>query len=214
MSALGRLKTVVLLAAVAFGVAAMPAAADIYSFKDEKGVVHFTNISGLDKRYKLVRKETHGNDGMPVNAGLVPARVFMPSQADIQKYLSIIDTAAKAYGVDAMLVHAVISAESGYNPYALSRAGAMGLMQLMPETARRYGVQNMMDPVENIHGGVRYLRDLLTMFKGRVDLAVAAYNAGENAVIRSGHRVPPYAETRTYVPKVLGFYKTFRAQKG
>jgi soluble lytic murein transglycosylase-like protein len=208
-----RLKSVLILAAAAFGVAAMPAFADIYSFKDEKGVVHFTNISGLDKRYKLVRKESPST-GAPIGESLVPARIFMPAQADIQKYSAIIDTAAKAYGVDASLVHAVISAESGYNPYALSRTGAMGLMQLMPETARRYGVQNMMDPVENIHGGVRYLRDLLTMFKGRLDLAVAAYNAGENAVIRHGHRVPPYSETRTYVPKVLGFYRSFRAQKG
>ena len=212
MSVLRRFKFAAVLAAAALGVCAMPAFADIYSFKDEKGVVHFTNIAGLDKRYKLVRKESPASSGAPVVGGYTPARVFMPSQADIQKYSAIIDTAAKAYGVDASLVHAVISAESGYNPYALSRAGAMGLMQLMPETARRYGVQNMMDPVENIHGGVRYLRDLLTMFKGRLDLAIAAYNAGENAVIRSGHRVPPYSETRMYVPKVLGFYKNFRAQ--
>ena len=213
MSAFRRFKSAAVLAAVALGVS-LPAAADIFSFKDEKGVVHFTNISGLDKRYKLIRKETPSNSGAPLVDNFVPGRVFMPSQEDIQKYSAIINTAAKAYGVEASLVHAVISAESGYNPYALSRTGAMGLMQLMPETARRYGVQNMMDPVENIHGGVRYLRDLLTMFRGRLDLAIAAYNAGENAVIRHGHRVPPYSETRHYVPKVLGFYKTFRAQKG
>jgi len=213
MSALRRFKSVLVLAAAAFGVVAMPAAADIYSFKDEKGVVHFTNISGLDKRYKLVRKESP-SAGLPVSESLIPARVFMPAQEDIQKYSAIINTAAKAYGVDASLVHAVISAESGYNPYALSRTGAMGLMQLMPETARRYGVQNMMDPTENIHGGVRYLRDLLAMFKGRVDLAIAAYNAGENAVIRHGHTIPPYAETRHYVPKVLGFYRSFQSRKG
>jgi soluble lytic murein transglycosylase-like protein len=181
--------------------------ADIFSFKDEKGVVHFTNISGLDNRYKLVRKE----DGTPISpSSSYSAKVFMPSQADIEKYAHIITTASKAYGVEPSLVHAVISAESGYNRYAISRTGAMGLMQLMPDTARRYGVQNMMDPAENIHGGVRYLRDLLSMFKGRVDLAIAAYNAGENAVIRAGHRIPNYAETRHYVPKVLGFYKNFQ----
>ena len=123
MSALRRFKSVLVLVAAAFGVAAMPAAADIYSFKDEKGVVHFTNISGLDKRYKLVRKESP-SAGLPVSDSLVPARVFMPAQEDIQKYSAIINTAAKAYGVDASLVHAVISAESGYNPYALSRTGA------------------------------------------------------------------------------------------
>ena len=194
--------------AVALGVGATgPALADIYSYKDEKGIVHFTNIKGLDPRYKLIRKE----DGSPINpASNYTARVFMPSQADIEKYSHIIQAASKAYGVDASLVHAVISAESGYDRYAISRTGAMGLMQLMPDTARRYGVQNMMDPAENIHGGVRYLADLLQMFKGRLDLVIAAYNAGENAVIRAGHRVPNYAETRHYVPKVLGFYKNFQ----
>ena len=196
-------------AAVAVSVAA-PAFADIFSFKDEKGVVHFTNIAGLDNRYKLLRKE----DGSPVNGGSnYAAKVFMPSQQDIQKYANIIQTASQAYGVEPSLVHAVISAESAYNQYAVSRTGAMGLMQLMPDTARRYGVQNMMDPTENIHGGVRYLRDLLAMFKGRVDLAIAAYNAGENAVIRYGHKIPPYAETRTYVPRVLGFYRSFQSKK-
>jgi soluble lytic murein transglycosylase-like protein len=203
-----RLNRLFLVAGVALGLgAAVPAMADIFSFKDEKGIVHFTNIKGLDSRYKLVRKE----DGTPINpASNYTARVFMPSQADIEKYSHIITTAAKAYGVEASLVHAVISAESGYDRYAISRTGAMGLMQLMPDTARRYGVQNMMDPTENIHGGVRYLADLLTMFKGRVDLTIAAYNAGENAVIRAGHRIPNYAETRHYVPKVLGFYRNFQ----
>jgi soluble lytic murein transglycosylase-like protein len=205
---MSRLNRLFVMAAAAFAVGvASPAFADIYSFKDEKGVVHFTNIAGLDSRYKLVRKE----DGSPINpATNYNAKVFMPSQADIEKYANIIQTASKAYGVDASLVHAVISAESQYNRYAVSRTGAMGLMQLMPETARRYGVQNMMDPTENIHGGVRYLADLLAMFKGRIDLAVAAYNAGENAVLRYGHKIPPYAETRHYVPKVLAFYKNFQ----
>ncbi len=207
-----RLKSMLAMAAVAVAASvAAPAFADIYSFKDEKGVVHFTNISGLDRRYKLVRKE----DGTPTSpSSSYSAKVFMPSQEDIQKYANIIQTASKAYGVEPSLIHAVISAESAYNQYAVSRTGAMGLMQLMPDTARRYGVQNMMDPTENIHGGVRYLADLLTMFKGRVDLAVAAYNAGENAVIRYGHQIPPYAETRHYVPRVLGFYHSFQSKKG
>jgi transglycosylase-like protein with SLT domain/uncharacterized protein DUF4124 len=194
------------MAAAACAATALPAAADIYSFKDEKGVVHFTNIKGLDPRYKLIRRE----DGGSVTDVGASMRVYMPSKEDVEKYSAIVQTAARAYGVDASLVHAVISAESNYNPYAVSKRGAMGMMQLMPDTARRYGVQNMMDPVENIHGGVRYLRDLLAMFKGRLDLVVAAYNAGENAVIRYGLTVPPYAETRHYVPKVLGFYHNFQ----
>src|SRR5437870_8334286 len=143
-----RLKRLFVMAAAGFAVvAAAPAFADIFSFKDEKGVVHFTNIAGLDSRYKLIRKEDNGSP-----AGFVPGatRVFMPAQEDIQKYASIIQTASKAYGVEASLVHAVISAESAYNPYAISKTGAMGLMQLMPDTARRYGVQNMMDPTENL----------------------------------------------------------------
>jgi len=196
-------------AAVAAGFAA-PALADIYSFKDEKGVVHFTNIKGLDPRYRLVRRENASH----ADGSAYATRVFMPSQADIERYANIIQTASRAYGVEPSLVHAVISAESNYNQYAVSPRGAMGLMQLMPDTARRYGVQNMMDPTENIHGGVRYLRDLLDMFKGRMDLAIAAYNAGENAVIRSGLQIPPIAETRHYVPKVLGFYRNFQSRGG
>ncbi len=196
------------LAALAFGV--RPAFADIYTFRDERGVVHFTNIKGLDPRYRLLRREGSG----PVPGSGNPARTYMPSETEIRRYSGIVETAARQYGVDKALVHAVISAESGYNPQAVSRAGARGLMQLMPETARRYGVRNSMDPTDNIYGGVKYLRDLLTMFKGNMELAVAAYNAGENAVIRYGLRVPPYTETLGYVPRVLDFYRKFQTRQG
>jgi soluble lytic murein transglycosylase-like protein len=196
------------LAALAFGVRS--AFADIYTFRDERGVVHFTNIKGLDPRYRLLRRE--GSSPVPGSGNA--ARTYMPSEAEIRRYSSIVETAARQYGVDKALVHAVISAESGYNPQAVSRAGARGLMQLMPETARRYGVRNSMDPVDNIYGGVKYLRDLLTMFKGNMELAVAAYNAGENAVIRYGLRVPPYTETLGYVPRVLDFYRKFQTRQG
>ena len=183
---------------------AMPALADIYSYRDEKGVVHFTNIKGLDPRYKLIRKEGALN---PVS--YTPTAPYTPTADELQRYAAMVKTASQAYGVEASLVHAVISAESNYNPNAVSRTGAQGIMQLMPDTARRYGVQNSMDPNENIHAGTKYLRDLIAMFKGRLDLALAAYNAGENAVIRSGG-IPPYAETRNYVPRVLGFYRDFQ----
>ncbi len=181
------------------------AQADIYSFTDERGVVHFTNIPGLDRRYKLIRREAGSR---------VPrsGQAWMPTEADIKKFSSIIDVAARTHGVEPALVQAVITAESGFNPNAVSRAGASGLMQLMPDTARRYGVQNIFDPSENIHGGVKYLKDLLGMFKGDLRLALAGYNAGENAVIRAGHRIPPYAETQDYVPKVIGIYHRFRAR--
>ncbi len=194
-------------ALAALFVLARPAAADIYSFKDERGVVHFTNIKGLDPRYKLLRREYNGGGPVPGSGSV--ARVVLPSLADMQRYDGIVDMAARAYGVDKALVRAVISAESGYNAQAVSRTGAQGLMQLMPQTAKRYGVRNVFDPVENIHGGVKYLHDLLVMFKGNIELAVAAYNAGENAVMRYG-RIPPYAETVSYVPRVLGFYRRFQ----
>ena len=204
-----------LLLSLCFAVTALvygvrPVVADIYSFRDERGVVHFTNIKGLDPRYRLLRKE--GSSAVPGSGN--PARVYMPSAAEIARYSGIIDTAARTYGVDKALVHAVISAESGYNPQAVSRTGARGLMQLMPETARRYGVRDSMDPVENIYGGVRYLHDLLAMFKGDLKLVIAAYNAGENAVVRYGLHVPPYPETLGYVPKVLEFYHRFQHREG
>jgi soluble lytic murein transglycosylase-like protein len=192
---------------VSAGLAPVDARADIFSFTDERGVVHFTNIPGLDKRYKLIRREA--GSAVPRSG-----QAWMPSEADIRRFSSIIDVAAKSHGVDPALVQAVITAESGFNPNAISRAGASGLMQLMPDTARRYGVQNIFDPVENIHGGVRYLRDLLAMFNGNLRLALAGYNAGENAVIRAGNNVPPYDETQKYVPKVIHYYDRFRARPG
>jgi soluble lytic murein transglycosylase-like protein len=199
------------LTAAVLGFFAVPALADIYSFRDDRGVVHFSNTPD-DARYKLVRREA-GSAPMPT-AGAAAARVFMPAEASIKRFAPIIDTASRTHGVDAALVHAVVSAESGYNPAAVSKAGARGLMQLMPDTAKRYGVRDIMDPAENIYAGVRYLRDLLLMFNGNIELAVAAYNAGENAVIRNGNKIPPYAETIHYVPKVLGFYRKFQTRAG
>ena len=199
------------IAALALLAVAAPAMADIYMHKDERGVVHFTNIPNGDKRFRLVRKE----EGTSQYARAAGAPQYALPTADlIRRYSPIIETASKSHNVDVALVHAVITAESGYNPSAVSRAGARGLMQLMPDTAKRFGVQNIMDPTENIHGGVKYLRELLTMFNGNMELAVAAYNAGENAVIRNGNRIPPYAETVNYVPKVLDFYRKFQTRKG
>ena len=206
---MGRCGRLFVASALALGLVARPATADIFTFKDENGVIHFTNIPSSDKRYRLLRKE--GGNPAPNLAG---ARVasWLPSEALIQRFSPMIERASLEYGVEKALVHAVISAESGYNPYAFSRAGAMGIMQLMPDTAKRYGVKNVLDPVDNINGGVRYLKDLLVMFNGNIELAVAAYNAGENAVIRAGNRIPQYAETVQYVPRVLGFYRRFQTK--
>ena len=197
--------------ALAVSALAQPALADIYMFKDEKGVVHFTNIPSNDKRSRLVRKEE--TTSAATRAAGMP-QVLLPREEVIRRFAPLIESASRTHGVDVALVHAVISAESGYNPMAVSKAGARGIMQLMPDTASRFGVRDIMDPVENIQGGVKYLRELMTLFNGNMELAVAAYNAGENAVIRHGHRIPPYAETIHYVPKVLGFYRKFQLRKG
>ena len=192
-----------------FGMAAIgvlattDAAANIFAFKDENGVTHFSNLPHLDKRYRLVYR-------IPASASLRP-NAWSPSGArvvDIEKLVPIIASAARLNGLDAKLVHAVIRAESGYNENAISSRGAVGLMQLIPATAQRYGVTNSYDATENISGGTRYLRDLLKMFNGNIELALAGYNAGENAVIRAGNRIPPYPETMAYVPKVLSFYRS------
>jgi soluble lytic murein transglycosylase-like protein len=117
----------------------------------------------------------------------------------------VLESAARN-GLDPNLIIAVMQQESGFNPRAVSPKGARGLMQLMPATARRFGVKNIFDPAQNIEGGARYLRFLLDMFNGDLELALAGYNAGENAVINYGYRVPPYRETRYYVKNVSSSY--------
>ena len=121
-----------------------------------------------------------------------------------------IDAIAKRHGVDPLLVRAIIRVESNFDPKAVSPKGAVGLMQLMPETAMRYGVENRFDATQNIDGGVRYMRDLMAMFNGNLSLALAAYNAGEGAVLKYGRRIPPYPETQQYVVGVRSYYNQFR----
>ncbi len=137
----------------------------------------------------------------------------LPSEAEVRRFAPIVARAARVHGVDEALVHAVIFAESSYDPRAVSPAGATGLMQLMPATAAQYGVRDLFDPAQNVSGGVRLLRDLLAQFDGNVELALAAYNAGANAVIRAGNRVPPKRETVAYVPKVIDYYRHFQSTR-
>jgi hypothetical protein len=192
---------------------AQPALADIYSYTDERGVTHFTNVPQVDKRFKMVYKDSLSAPLNKVNGvnGLQPRNYapWKPSKEDLDKYALMIDANARAHGLEPALVHAVIKAESGYNPNAVSPKGATGLMQLMPDTAKRYGVTNISDPQQNIQGGTRYLADLLRMFNNNLELAIAGYNAGEGAVMKAGNKVPNYNETLNYVPKVLGFYRSF-----
>jgi len=129
------------------------------------------------------------------------------SASDLRKlYSPIIKQAADRHRVDQELVHVVIRAESNYDPFAISSAGAMGLMQLMPETARQYGVNNVFDPAQNIEGGVRYLKDLVHLYRGQTRLVLAAYNAGQEAV-RKYKGIPPYPETRNYIASIMKTYK-------
>jgi len=186
----------------------LAAHADIYRYIDEEGKVHFTNIPN-DPRYKLylsTQKEPDAVTNLLTNR---PVRGY-PVAARSRFHTHVL-SAARAYSLEPALLHAVISAESGYNPLARSPKGARGLMQLMPATAARYGVANVLDPEQNIHGGAAYLRDLLTLFDNDMKLAIAAYNAGENRVIQYGNRIPPYRETTQYVPKVLSYYERYKS---
>lgn len=139
-------------------------------------------------------------------AGLPVAKAVIERAA---AYASLVEEVARETRLDPLLLHAVIATESAYNPAARSPKGAQGLMQLMPATARRYGVVNAFEPRYNILGGARYLADLMVRFDQDVKLALAAYNAGEQAVLRHGRRIPPYRETSAYVPRVLDYYRVF-----
>lgn len=190
------------------------AQARIYGYIDEEGVGHFSNVPN-DRRYKLYLNDAdaprrqaaaHSNPTLAASA----TRLRAKRQA---LYHAQIADVALALRLDVALVHAVIATESGYNPAARSDKGAMGLMQLMPETARRYCVNDPYDPVQNLRGGSQYLRDLLQRYNNDVTLALAAYNAGEGAVAKYGNRIPPYPETRDYVPRVMGLYARYRNER-
>ncbi|WP_422614778.1 lytic transglycosylase domain-containing protein [Methylobacter svalbardensis] len=169
--------------------------ADIYKFIANDGSIYYTDKPKNSLYKRIIRTR-------PVNyAAALP---YMGSNR--KRFADLITEAANRHQVDVRLVHAVIQAESAYNARAISTAGAVGLMQLMPDTARRYGVVNRNDPVQNIDGGTHYLKDLLRMFNSNLDLAVAAYNAGEGAVMRYHNSIPPYPETRNYVKTVMALY--------
>lgn len=137
-----------------------------------------------------------------------PKTITKQQTERLAQYAPVIEAAARKFGVPVELICGVILQESGGNSRALSPAGACGLMQLMPGTARRFGVKNSFDPIQNIAGGTRYLRFLMDRFNGRLDLVLAGYNAGEGNVAKYGNRIPPFKETQGYVPNVLGYTQT------
>jgi len=184
--------------------AVSPSFADIYSYVDGEGTTHFTNTPGGDARYRLYMRSREGKR----RGGMAVA----PSDASPERYNRynvVIREAATLYQIPEELVRAVIKVESDYDPRAVSRVGAQGLMQLMPDTAQRMQVRDILDPRENILGGVRYLRVLANMFNGNLQLTLAGYNAGENAVVKHGG-IPPFDETEDYVVKVLAYYRRYR----
>lgn len=183
-------------------VLAVPATGDIYKYEDEEGVLHFTDAP-TDRRFRIFMRDIKKEKKLRTLFKLAGYA------KNPQEYEPIINSCALQYGVDKSLIKAVIHAESGYNPNAVSSKGARGLMQLMPKTAQGLKVANTFDPEENIRGGVRYLRFLLDTCKGDVSLALAAYNAGLSKVAQYGG-IPPYGETQNYVSRVLSYQRSYQ----
>jgi len=188
--------------ALAVSAMAPTAGADIYAYTDGGGVMHYSNVP-TDSRYVLLLKAPPE----PAAAGAPRSALSAGDwQARALSYTPLINRAARKASLQPALLHAVIAVESAFNPRAVSRAGAQGLMQLHPKTARRYGVGDAFDPEQNVRAGAHYLSDLLHRYDNNLELALAAYNAGEEAVDRYGRQIPPYRETREYVPAVLRLY--------
>jgi soluble lytic murein transglycosylase-like protein len=186
-----------------FGGALQDVQAQIYSGVSDSGAIVLS--SNLDDVAQTLLIEA---ERLPSGLELMPPKETTDFAKSVPSgYLPFIREASTAYRVPSELIHAVISVESNYNPNALSPKGARGLMQLMPATAKRFGSNNNADPRQNILTGSRYLRWLLDFFDEDVELALAAYNAGEAAVVQAGHKIPRFSETQRYVPKVLSIYK-------
>ncbi len=214
--------------------------ADVWGYVDDKGVAHFASEK-MDERYELYFKNGQNfdtQDGLakPPGAVAVPTetlplvgaanlspklQTFFDVSPNFKAVKHHMREAARIHQIDFELLQAVIATESGFDSAAVSPKGAVGLMQLMPPTAQRYGVKadaqttiekKLTDPKTNILAGSRYLRDLMLMFPGKLDLALAAYNAGEGAVKRYGNQIPPYKETQNYVKTILQMYATLKPQ--
>lgn len=174
--------------------------AGIYGYIDSRGVYHFTNIVPVGKKYHVIVPEREKS--------VVLKDIKIPNT----DYDKLIHEYSRAHGVDPSLVKAIVMAESNFNPLAVSPKGAQGLMQLMPDTARLVNVENPFDPHENIKGGIKYLKMLDEIFKGDLELILAAYNAGPSKVMEHKMNVPPIEETKTYIKRVKHFYNKLKKQ--
>ena len=207
--------------------------ADVYGYLDAQGMAHFSTIK-LDQRYRLFLR---GGDQPFEAADLgIPGKLSKPAakssgslrqallqHPNLKKYGNLLEQAAADFDLEPALLKAIMAAESGFNPGAISAKGAVGLMQVLPQTATRYGLhgdrkktvaQKLADPKTNIRLAARYLHDLIELFPQRQDLVLASYNAGEGAVQRYDNKIPPYPETRSYVKLVTAFYEHFKLPLG
>lgn len=180
------------------------AATKIYTYLDAQGLRHYTDTPD-DNRYRLLSFK-------PQDRTASGDRYDLQLLAKATQYDAIIEHAAVSSALEPNLLRAVIVVESGFNSRAVSKRGAVGLMQLMPATASRFGVSNPYDARQNVHAGARYLKFLIDRFGHDVRLALAAYNAGEDAVDRNGGQIPPFSETLAYVPRVLKIYQILTEQ--
>jgi hypothetical protein len=226
MRAVCRLVAPLLLLSCSSG-AALTVRAEVWGYVDADGAPHVATEK-LDDRYQLFFKGRTRSDLQPPTSrdsadldALRGTSIYkrMVDHPNIRRYQALIEKNARARGLDAALVKAVIAVESAFEPAAVSTKGALGLMQVMPETAARYGVaadskrtleQKLLDPDINVRIGTTYLRDLLALFANDLELALAAYNSGEQAVAHYANRTPPYPETREYVRLVQQFYELYR----
>lgn len=193
-----KLKVSLFILAFLFASAGSIAYSDIYRYTDAEGVIHITNVPT--------------ENGVPYVLVMREKRVVIKLPGKISDYDAIISQTSQKYNVDSTLVKAVIKAESNFNHKAVSPVGARGLMQLMPATAASLQVADSFHPESNIDGGVRYLRYLTNLFNGNLPLVLAAYNAGENTVMRYNNSIPPYKETRNYVKRVLHYIEQYRKE--
>lgn len=213
-----------LIVTLCLGFVSSSAYADIYGYIDGDGTGHFSSEK-IDERYQLFLRGDKSFDSSELSSpGLIKSDKtalfrYLSQHPNLKKFEPLLNQAAKEFSIDPALLKAVMAAESGFNPVAVSPKGAVGLMQLMPATAERYGLQadqkktisqKLTDPKTNIWLGARYLRDLGRMFPTQQHLVLASYNAGEGAVQKYKNKIPPYPETRNYVQLVTQFYHLYR----